>query len=309
MIAAQLVLQQLLIMAVFISISWFLTKRKMLDVVGAKQMSTILLYVIVPALIVSSFQREWAMKEFYGLLLAGFLAISYHVLAIFISKRYPKNSYENTIHGLAIVYSNCGFMAFPILHTLYGLDGIFYGGVFVAVFNLFLWSHGIRHFQDWNKDALKKILLNPGIVPVVIGMLLFVFQISLSHNVTQLLSMLSAVNTPLAMFVLGIYLAPVKLRPLLRDKTIWQTTGFRLIILPFVFFLLTHPIVAFFISEELQQIVEIIAICGACPVASSIILIPSSLGKDGELGAKLVLFTTMCSIVTIPLVVYLIQSF
>lgn len=166
MIAAQLVLQQLLIMAVLISISWFLTRKQLLNSTGAKQMSTILLYVIVPALIISSFQREWSSREFYGLLLAVGLAVIYHFLGILISRLDQKNSYENQIHRLAIVYSNCGFMAFPILCTLYGMDGIFFGGVFVAVFNIFLWSHGISHFQDGGKYSVNRIVLNPGILPV-----------------------------------------------------------------------------------------------------------------------------------------------
>ncbi|MGX7196788.1 AEC family transporter [Enterococcus olivae] len=309
MIAAQLVFQQLILMAVLISISWLLTKKRMLDVSGAKQMSTILLYVIVPALIVSSFQREWSASEFYGLLLAASLAVIYHFLGMLVSKFYHENSYENSIHRLAVVYSNCGFMAFPILYTLYGTDGIFFGGVFVAVFNIFLWSHGISHFQEGKKLSLKKLILNPGIFPVIIGVLLFVLQISLPTSMNRLLSMLSAVNTPLAMFVIGIYLAPVKLRPLLNDTIIWRTTGFRLLLLPLLFFLVISAVLSYFISEEYQKVVEIITICGACPVASSIILIPSSLGKDGELGAKLVFFTTICSLVTIPMIVYLIQIF
>ncbi len=307
MIAVSLVLQQLLLMAVLISISWLLTKKQRLTIEGARQMSTILLYVVVPALIVTSFQRPWSLNEFYGLLLAVVAAVLYHLLGIFIINLRKPASYDGMIFRLAVVYSNCGFMAFPILNALYGSEGIFYGGVFVAVFNIFLWSHGISGFQLSPEKSVKKILLNPGVLPVIIGVVLFGLQITLPPAVLNLLKGLAAVNTPLAMFVIGIYLAPVAFASLWKNPRIRQTTVLRLLLLPLIFYFSSRYLLQLSGLAADQPILEIITICGACPAASSIILIPSSLGKSGELGAELVLFTTVCSVLTIPMIVYLIQ--
>ncbi|MGM0216165.1 AEC family transporter [Enterococcus sp. AZ109] len=308
MIAAQLVFQQLLTMAAIIAISCLLTRKQKLNVEGAQQLSTILLYVVVPALLITSFQREWSIEEFRGLVIAAVLSILYHLLGIVISSK-KGVSYDQVIHQLAMVYSNCGFMAFPILLTLYGSNGIFYGGIFVAVFNLFLWSHGVTKLAASKKKRGKTIFLNPGVLPVVIGIIFFIAQIELPQPVSNLLAMLAAVNTPLAMLVIGIYLGPVSFVPLLKKISIWKTTGIRLLLMPLVFFLTVSLILSLLGIKAFNEILQIVTICGACPAASSIILIPSSLGKDGELGAKLVLFSTIFSLFTIPSIVYLVQLF
>ena len=69
-------------------------------------------------------------------------------------------------------------MGYPILFSVYGQIGIFYGAMFNLIFNVLLWTLGVVFVSqsDSKKISLKR-LINPGIISVLIGFTLFVLSI------------------------------------------------------------------------------------------------------------------------------------
>ena len=90
---------------------------------------------------------------------------------------YKRQGYDLSIEKFAVTYDNCGFIGVPLGYALFGNIGVIYATVFVAVFHIFCWTHGIM-LLDKGGFQLKK-LINPCLIAVIAGMVFFIFQILL----------------------------------------------------------------------------------------------------------------------------------
>lgn len=94
-------------------------------------------------------------------------------------------------------YSNSGFIGIPLISGVLGDKGVFYMTAYITVFNLLLWTHGIILMGD--NDGLKgawKNFLSPAILSIVIGIILFLFQLRLPQFIENPLEMIASMNTP-----------------------------------------------------------------------------------------------------------------
>ena len=179
-------------------------------------------------------------------LLSFLAAIVVHVLSIVIAFLFIRDRDKNaqTIFRFGVVFSNCAFMALPLQQALLGSEAVFYGSSFIAVFNLFVWTHGygIMKTDPENKGQKKsgqmifsqliKTLLNPGIASVFLGLFLFLTSTKLPFFIQKPIQYLAALNTPLPMIVIGFYVASVKDFSILKDKKMFLASFLRLIFIP-----------------------------------------------------------------------------
>ena len=147
MIAAVLTLHQILLMLTLLSVGAICARLGWFDEQIAQALSKFLLWFVTPALLLDAFNQPFRTDMAYGLLLSGMLAVLFHIMAAILAQLLirPRHFTQCAIARMGAVYSNCGFMAFPLISAVLGTDGVFYGSAFVGVFNLFLWTHGRRH--------------------------------------------------------------------------------------------------------------------------------------------------------------------
>lgn len=288
-------------MALLIAIGLVSVKKKLISSSIVKELSNILLYLVVPALLIKSYTKEIKKEELIGLGIAFLLSFLFHVLAIIISKIFKNNMIEK----LGMIYSNCGFMAFPILSVVLGDKGVFYGAAFVAMFNIMIWTSGLKMLTGDKKLNLKKAILNPGCIAAMLGIITYLMQIKYPAIISDTMGFLAALNTPLAMICIGALLSHIKWKELLKDINLLKITFIKNIFIPIIFILLIVVLRLPSISETIRQVCITIILCGACPAASSISIIPVSLDMDGKRGAEIVAITTLFSIITLPLVSYI----
>ncbi|MDY3919645.1 MAG: AEC family transporter [Candidatus Limivivens sp.] len=306
---AGIVFHQVVLMFCMIGIGLFLTKKKMVTEAAARNFSSILLKVVCPCLLINAYRQPKTAERTQGLLFAFGLAIVFHLLAIGISRFLIRKDEQNRyrLERMGAVYSNCGFMAFPILDALFGQDGIFYATAFVGVFNVVLWTDGIKTLMPETKLNLKKCILNPGCVSVIIGMITYFLEISYPSFLGETIEYMASMNTPLSMLITGIFLAQVSVPETLKSGRVWRSMATRVLIAPGVFLLLEAllGVKNWFPIAGMASIVT--TICASCPSAASIILLPASFGKDeeGRQGAQIMAFTTLVSIGTLPLMTFL----
>lgn len=90
-------------------------------------LSNLLLYVTLPFSIVTSFNFPFSKTLLSNAMIIFLISIAIHLFAIFISKllffKYPAAT--NRVLRATAVFSNCGFMGFPILEAVYGTQGVF----------------------------------------------------------------------------------------------------------------------------------------------------------------------------------------
>lgn len=297
--------QQVLIIFILIAIGFICGKTKMIKEDGAVCITNIVLYVVTPCVMIEAFQREFDPSMLKNLAIAVAAAFCVHLFSIIVAKRliHDKDKSRETVMRFSIIFSNCGFMCLPLEQALLGEDGVFYGGAFVAVFNIVLWSYGLIMMGGSKKElSVKKLVLNPGILGVLIGLIFFLFSVQLPEIVMSPISFLSDLNTPLPMLVIGYYLYKSDLRQSLSDKKAYFAIALRLVAIP----LLSLAILYLCGVRGTLLLSTVIAV--SAPVAASTTMFATKFKKDIALSVNLVSLSTIFSVFTMSAIVGFAQT-
>src|SRR5699024_9202604 len=109
----------------------------------------------------------------------------------------------------------------PISYAVYGDDGIFYAAMLNISYNVLVWTLGVKLLskdQISNEGSFKKLILNPGIFSVFIGLILFVTPLTLPSLLSEPMNMVGSMTTPLAMIVVGGILGGTKIGDSFKNK-------------------------------------------------------------------------------------------
>lgn len=304
-----IVANQVLIMFLLIAVGAILSKTGLLSEKGAKDVSSILLYIVTPALMITSYQRDYDPQEASRLIWCVGLAIVSHLVSIGLgtlifrkNEKYYPNGRER-IARFGAVYSNCGFFSYPLLTAVFGPEGIFYGVGFTAIFVLFSWTHGVWLLSGKmdRRQMVKKILLNPAIIGVLLSLLLYFTGLRLPEQVNTVLDYIGNLNTPLAMIVIGTWIVGADWKCALRDWTLFLTAGVRLILSPLA-------MIGILLLLPVDNVVQLaVLLPAAAPIACNTAMLSALFGKDHFYASQLVAVSTLLSIATMPCMVWLIQ--
>jgi len=187
-------------------------------------------------------------------------------------------------------------MGYPVVELIIGKEGVFYSAVFNIWFNVLTWTVGVRIMSHEASLPRKKALLNPGMISVFVGLVLFFTPLRLSF-LDEALGLLGESTIPLAMVVAGIILGNARLSTILKSRTVIFYSIVKLCIAPvIVFFLLS--------AVEMPAMVEkILIIMSAMPAAANTSIFPRIFDSDYELSSKLIASSTLFSLISIPLII------
>ena len=281
-------------------------RLRLVDEAGVKGMVNVLLLVVTPCLIVDSFQRPFD-PSMMGAFAWAFAIASLAHVALILSVRAFSGGDGNArpVLRLAMVFSNAGFMGIPLEQAVLGAEGVFYGIVYVVVFNFFMWSWGLcemRGMQSARGErwrTLRPMVLNPGTVGIAVGLPLFLFSVKLPAIVGTPVHLLAELNTPLAMLVIGFYLAGADFRRVIRQPAAYLASAVRLLVFPLAMVAVLYPLRAHFPREMMLALV----VAASAPVAAMVSMFASKFGRDVDLSVGLVSGTTLLSILTMPPVI------
>jgi predicted permease len=291
------VLGKVFILFLMIAVGYICAKWNLVSENGAKEMSSVLFYVVTPCLIVSSLQSAIGEVSLLNLAVSGVLsAVSFGIfIAISFLLFRGEGPERRNLLRFASVYSNCGFIGLPLVQGLIGEKGVAYASVYIAVFNLFVWTHGLAMMGGGKgKGRWKKLVLNPGIIGLAFGISLYTFSVRLPGIFLEPISFFSSLNTPLAMIVIGVYIARVPFRSMFGDRCLYRLSVYRLLLLPavcFAIFLLFHVDRTVFLS---------MLILNAAPAGANTVMFAAQFGGDTKLASRAVAVTTLFSMLTLP---------
>lgn len=298
------VILEVAVILLLILVGYFTVKKGMFTKESLGSITSFLLYIITPCLIVSSFlSAESGKLDGWTLLLAVVLPALSIVISIAVSylffRREPLG--RRRVLRFSTVFCNVGFMGIPLVEGIVGSEGVLYGSFFIAVFNIFCWTYGYV-MMGGGKVRLKALLLNPGVIGIVIGLPLYLLDVPVPALFVEPVELISALNTPLAMIVVGGYIAQVKLRAFVSDLAVYKMAVLRLVVAPLLYLALVwllRPDETLLMSTVIQA---------ATPVAANCVLFAVQYGSDAELASKSVAVSTALSVVTIPLLTVLVQA-
>ena len=300
---------QVAVLFVLMGVGAVLRRAKLIAAESIDGMINLLLLVVTPCLIVDVFQRPFSPEMLKGLVLAFLIASAGHVVAIAISCLTVRHRDDDTRRPLLLsaVFSNAGFMGIPLEQAILGDSGVFYGIVYVVVFNLFMWSWGLRVMSRQGthaRGARLKMFVNPGTVGIAIGLPVFFLSLKFPDIVSTPIHLLAGLNTPLAMVVIGYCLFGAKLGKVVRMPAVYVVALVRLVVYPLLMVLVLRSL-----SGVLDRTMMLaIVIAASAPVAAMVSMFASKFARDVDTSVAVVSGTTLLSIITMPVVIALAMS-
>jgi predicted permease len=272
-------------------------KRNIIDENINKGLTLILMNITLPLNIISAFNFEYSKDMIANMLIIFTFGMLIHPVTFFVAKLiYSKFSKEEkNVLIFSAIFSNCAFMAFPVLESLYGKIGILYGSAFLAPFNIYLWTLGVALYEGEGAKFKLKNILNPGIISVVIGILIFVFSIRLPYAINRCFEMIGSMTTPLSMIITGVIIGGMDIKKIFSRWSIYFGAFVRLILFPVICALILRM---FHLDNTTYGVCVLVS---AMPVAAMATVLAESYGADAQFASQNVFITTILSLVTIPI--------
>ena len=299
--------QQVVILFILIGAGFASKKAKLISDNAVKGMTNLVLYLATPCIIISSFQNcKFNSEMLVNLLIMTVEVVCIHIGSIVIANLVfrDKDMSRRAVFRVATIYSNCGFMSLPLQQAILGSDGVFYGAIYVGIFNLVVWTHGLVTMSGDKKDlSVKKLIANPGVIGVVIAIFLWVMNITLPEIISSPMNYLASLNTPVPMIIIGCQLAGVNFAKAFSDKRSYLSIGLRLLIIPALSLFLMY------LCGMRGSMLVASVIATSAPSAATTTMFATKFDRDVTLSVSLVSTTTLFSIITMPLMVALSQNF
>lgn len=289
-----IVLRQIVIMFLYMAIGGLLFQKGLITKEGSKSLANLLLYVVLPCVVVKSFCVARTPERTSGLLVSFLAALGILLLAMAVSHLLFK---KNPIDDFGAAFSNAGFMGFPLVAAVQGSEAIFYAAGFVALLNALQWTYGQSLISgDPSYRSPKAILKNPLVLSLLLGILIFCFELPVPAIASDLLAALAALNAPLAMVILGVYLAQTDPKTLFNDPHLYGVAAARLVLIPLLTILVLKLLPA-----EYAAIATTLVIVAAAPIGSNVAVYAQKLGRDYAYAVRGVCLSTLLSAITMPL--------
>jgi len=207
------------------------------------------------------------------------------------------SSFETGVLRFMLIFSNLGFMGYPVAYAMFGPESVFYVTLINLPFGFLVFTLGVFLLRpDLARNPELKRIVTPGLIASIFGLFLLVTGITIPSPLNESVSLLGSITTPLAMIVIGTFLAPLPFLGMVSDIRVWAISLLRLLVIPFAVFLIISP----FISDPL--LLGIPVLLAAMPVAANTVLLSEEYGVNAELASKGVFISTLLSLVTIPLI-------
>lgn len=300
-------------------LGYILNKIGMLDDHTSKRLSAIIMNAVLPFLIISSVAGiDGNGREVLLLFIAGVVCYCLFPLVGFIIVRLFRVPVGmRGTYLCMVVFSNNAFMGYPVVSALFGESAIFYTTIFHMLFNLMVFSLGmilirkdagvdgyIEEAPIRPRERIRVIrqVLNNGVIASVLALIIYFCRIPLPQMVSETCSFIGNICMPLSMMVIGSSIAGYPLRELFSEKKIYLVTAVRLILMP----LLVYFALGMFLDN--QELVKIATITVGMPIASVVAMASTPYPQQGKAASIAVVFSTLCSLVTIPVMCMLLGA-
>lgn len=301
------VIESILTLFILIATGFAAFRAGVITRTGVTGLSSLLVNITLPCLILESMQvpvtsDRIGQMELIFLIELVVYAVSFGA-AFLIPWLMKSSRFEAGVFRFMLIFSNLGFMGYPVCETFFGPDSLFYVTLINIPFGLLVFTIGIFLLRpDLAKEPDFRRICSPGLIASLIGLIFFFTGIIIPSPVSESISILGSVTTPLAMIVIGSLLATLPMSSMFGDVRVWVISLFRLGIIPVITLFLIRPLV----SDPLLLGVPVLL--AAMPVAANTVLLAEEYGVNSELASKGVFLSTLLSLLTIPLIALMIET-
>ena len=283
---ALVLLKRIIVMFAFMMVGFFLYRKKLVTDEGTKGLGNLLLYIVVPAVIIKSFNIPASHEMTVNMLISFAAGLFAMALSVFIGRNFFRNK---PMEHFCAAFFNSGFLGLPLVSYVLGEGAVVYVVALVFLIGFLQWTHGVY--------VITKAKSTIGLV---LGLLIYFLPFELPALMSGAINDMAALNAPLAMVILGAYLAQTDFREFFTDIECYKVSLVRLVIAPLITLALLSVL-----PKSLNTIRLAVLITVATPVGSNAPIFGQLFGKDYVSATKYVSQSTILCVITMPLIILL----
>ena len=292
----KIVLQQVLILYIFLLVGWFLGKRNKEQAARTGILSYLLVNFFLPCKIIHTFSEQFTIpylkEQYVNILIATGLMLVLHLLSLLVSKWFTKDAYQRKVYQYSLVVSNYAYMGYGLVEGIFGSAGLMDFIVFCIPMSLYIYVYGYALLTGGGFSWKK--LCNPLMISIVICIVFGLTGITLPGPITKVMSGASACLSPISMILTGMTLSTLTVKDLIKDKASYIFVLMRLLALPALVALCCKLF-------GMSGLANTAVVYAALPSGMNVVVFPKLVGEDATCGAKLVFLSNLFSCITIPI--------
>lgn len=299
----QTVVNQVLMIFLLIGFGYFLRKINIMNDGFTKGATDLIIYITLPAMVLSSMDRDFS-KELAsnGMIIFLLGALMYAVLAalafVFVWIR-KINAQDKGVYLYMVIFGNVGYLGYPVAKIAFGDIGVFYTAFFNIWFQLLTWTLGVK-IMSKSKIKISRLILNPGLSATLLGVMIFFFSWDLPTVIKNTLETVGGMTVPLAMFVVGAFLADAKFSDFITKIDLYLASIMKLAIGPLIMAMILY-------RTNLPIIIKSIPIImSGMPSGVNTAIFARMFDTDYKLASQGVVLSTALSLISLPILLTLV---
>ena len=271
-----------------------------------QKLSTIVIDITCPSLILSSVMGDTLPDRTLILPLLGVSILTYIILlafGFFVPRFIAKDLDAQGMIGFTLMFANVGFIGYPIVASIFGPHAILYAALLNMPNTFFIFTAGVMLIKgEYSiKQLNPKILFSPAMIAAFAAALLVAFNIRTPELIAKPVTMVGNITVPAALMIIGSSMARLPLHDIIGTPKVYVASLLRLCIIPLSLFFLFK---ALGVSEVVNAINTVVI---AMPAASYGTMFCLKYGRNPALMTEITFITTVASIFTIPLITLLFK--
>ncbi len=303
------IITQMLMIFGIVLVGLFAAKRNLWAGDLDRKLSIFIMNISMPALILASVMgKDLAFENSELISLAVVAVVNYIVLiglAYLIPHLFKVNKARLGISRFMLAFGNVGFIGYPVCDAVFGPKAVFCASLLNIPFNFLVFTIGVSFINGGKaKSAFSpRLIFSPCVIASLIAVVIAVARIQIPTPVGQWFHLLGDLTTPCALLIIGSSLSHIPVRDMLGNRFVYSMTLLRLFILP----LAVGGVLALMGINPFVS--DVAVVLSAMPVATNGIILCLQYGKDERVMTQGLFFTTLLSVISIPLVAYLASLF
>lgn len=300
--------KNLLIFLIIIMIAFFVRKNNKVSHKLQKDMSYLLTDVTTPCLIITSMAVEFTEEKLIqardAFIITNALFIFSYFLIYFLLKFYKVQEPNKSQIMVGGIFTNLGFLGFPLIFAMFGKEGLYIASIVNMVSNYFTYTMGIGLIKK-NSTREGKLnardFFNNANIATLTGLIILFTGIKIPDFIYRVLDIVGGATGLFSMIIIGLMLGEMDLKDIFLEKITYLMSFYRLIIFPVILIAIFY-IMPFNIDSLVEKIIVILF---AMPVAVITGIFSAKYDVDPAFATKIVMQSTILSILTLPLILYL----
>jgi len=300
-----LLIKKIISLFVIILAGFLLVRIRVFSASESRTLSKASLYLLAPCMILSAFQVDYTPDVSAGLALAAGSSVVIQLMLVIMSALFKRWMKLDPVEQTSMFYSNAGNLIVPLVSAILGDEWVIYTSGFMGVQLILMWTHAKGILCGDRGVDIKKIALNPNMIAIYIGLVLFFTGWRVPGPAGDAIDSLGDMIGPVSMLVTGMLIGGMDLKKLISYRRLPLMVLMRLIVVPaFVLVLLRFTGIAE-LAPNGRDVLLITFLACITPSASTITNMAVVYDRDADYASAINVATTLCCIVTMPLMVML----